>query len=364
MKYFILLCMIVTLSTIAEAAPVYRWRDPSAQPITTPIVISARGMDALHPTVVGLNEALIIDVANLSAFLKTVTSTDDIVLVMDGQRFDGIKAESVDTNSSQITFRLTLDDFSGINQKQWAEVLGRPNPWKRKAVSISIAQLGSGYPLSTVVSRVDRIDEHGVIRPAAHSAGYSMQIEVIHLDRFYIASAVVILFVIFFVNRTLNTTMLRGTSESGTGNEGAYSLSLTQMAFWFLLVVASSIYLYTITTLYVPISSSVLGIITISTASALAAAGIDLTKRSKAEKNNVPAPQRQTHSILGDITNDGSGGLSLQRLQVVVWTALFGFYYCYRVWATVSIPDIDSSMLILMGLTSAAYVGGKVPEKT
>ncbi|MBS1560204.1 MAG: hypothetical protein JSS89_01225 [Bacteroidetes bacterium] len=364
MNISILAFAIVILSTMANAQSVYRWRDPSAAPITTPIVISAHGMDSAHPTIVGLNEALIVDVANLSTFLKTVNSTDEIVLVMDGQRFDGIKAESVDTNSSCITFRLTLDDFSGINQKQWAEVLGRPNPWKLKPVSISIAKIGSGYPLSTVVSKVDRIDDHGVIRAASRANGYSMQIKVIHLDRFYIASAVVIFFIVFFVNRALNTTMLRGTSESDSGKEGAYSLSLTQMAFWFMLVVISSIYLYTITTLYVPISTSVLGIITISTASALAAAGIELTKRSTAAKNNTTVEQRPTHSILTDITNDGSGGLSLQRLQVVVWTVLFGFYYCYRVWATVSIPDIDNSMLILMGLTSAAYVGGKVPEKT
>jgi len=364
MRYAILLCAIVAIVSSASAEPGYRWRNPNAQPITTPIVISAHSLDSANPTIISLNEPLIVEVANLAAFLATVNSTDDIVLVMDGQRFDGIKAESVDTNSSRITFRLTLDEFSDINKKQWAEVLGRPNPWKLRPVSISIAMIGSGYPLSTVVSKVDRIDKNNVIVTASGNTGYGMEIQVIHTDRFYMASGFVLLFVFFFTNRALRTTMLRGVGESETSKVGAYSLSLTQMAFWFLLVVISSIYLYTITSLYVPLSTSVLGIITISTASTLAASGIDLTKKSTAEKNNVAVEKRKTSSLFADITDDGSGGLSLQRLQVVVWTALFGFYYCYRVWATVSIPEIDSSMLILMGLTSAAYVAGKVPEKT
>lgn len=362
---FILLLLTCCSATVSAHHEQYRWRDTSAAPLTAPMVVGARGLDPAHPTEIGLNDVLIVSVANLDVFMKSAVSMENVILVMDNQRFDGIKADNIDLNTNEITFRLSLDDFSGMNQKQWAEVLGKPNPWTTRAVSVSIAQASGGSPISTAVSKVDRVTDQNVIVPASLKDGFSMQIRIIHTNRFYAASVVVLAFVIFFTIKARSTTMLRAASpEDGTNSEGAYSLSLTQMAFWFMLVVISSIYLYTITSLYVPISMSVLGIITISTTSTLAASGIDLTKRKNAVRTGSTVPIRQTRSMWKDITNDGSGGLSLQRIQVVVWTILFGFYYCYRVWATVSIPDIDSSMLILMGLTSAAYVGGKIPEKT
>jgi hypothetical protein len=103
----------------------------------------------------------------------------------------------------------------------------------------------------------------------------------------------------------------------------------------------------------------VLGILGISTVTGITGMSID----SRSEKNNMgkgSQPYQPSKNLIRDITNDATGSPAVQRVMILVWTLLFGIYYLFDVYRSVSIPEIDESMLILMGLTSSAYLGGKV----
>lgn len=52
----------------------------------------------------------------------------------------------------------------------------------------------------------------------------------------------------------------------------------------------------------------------------------------------------------------------LHRIQLVLWTLALGAAFLFEVWRTMSIPEFSPSMLTLLGLSAAGYLGLKVPE--
>ena len=64
------------------------------------------------------------------------------------------------------------------------------------------------------------------------------------------------------------------------------------------------------------------------------------------------------HDLLSDIN-----GISFHRLQMFVWTLVLGILFVYSVWARLTMPDFDVTLLALQGLTSGTYLGFKLPEK-
>ena len=62
-----------------------------------------------------------------------------------------------------------------------------------------------------------------------------------------------------------------------------------------------------------------------------------------------------------DILRDGDG-ISFHRFQIVVWTLVFGAVFVRAVLKDLIMPEFDSTLLGLMGLSSGTYVGFKFPE--
>jgi uncharacterized membrane protein len=177
------------------------------------------------------------------------------------------------------------------------------------------------------------------------------------------------LWLVFYIYK--KTTLLRISmpkSASGKVNRDTpFSLATVQMFFWWIIVIASIVFLYIVTGVYMPIPSTVLGIIGVSTLTNLGAKTIDdNTKRTKVGDKGDDALKKyesiKSISFWKDLIQDGSETASLTRVQNVVWTLLFGLYYIIQVYKHVAMPDIDVSMLVMMGLASGAYVGAKITE--
>ena len=66
-------------------------------------------------------------------------------------------------------------------------------------------------------------------------------------------------------------------------------------------------------------------------------------------------------NFLRDIlTNrDGAG---LHRFQIVVWTVALGVAFAFEVWKNLAMPRFDGTLLGLLGIGSATYVGFKTVE--
>lgn len=69
----------------------------------------------------------------------------------------------------------------------------------------------------------------------------------------------------------------------------------------------------------------------------------------------------ETDGWLKDLTTDVDG-TALHRLQALVWTILIGSIFIYRVYQTGAMPHLNENLLLLMGISNAGYVGFKSNE--
>src|SRR5204862_8004858 len=98
------------------------------------------------------------------------------------------------------------------------------------------------------------------------------------------------------------------------GVRQAYSLARVQMAWWFFLLVVGYTFIWLVTGERDSIAPSLLGLVGISAATALAAVKM------------TPASLHPRHSegFFRDLIADDCGVVALDRFQVVVWTLVLG----------------------------------------
>lgn len=157
-----------------------------------------------------------------------------------------------------------------------------------------------------------------------------------------------------------NSALLRDLpkkSASGTltpAKERPFSLARVQMAFWFVLAVGAYTYIGLRTgDIFHIIPDSILALMGISAGTTVISAVVD-------SNSAVQEAEKASGNFLQDILND-SDGISFHRLQMLVWTIVFGFVFVQRVYTTWVMPDFDAQLLGLMGVSSGAYLGFKIP---
>jgi hypothetical protein len=69
----------------------------------------------------------------------------------------------------------------------------------------------------------------------------------------------------------------------------------------------------------------------------------------------------ETQDFFHDLVTDVDG-ITLHRLQALVWTVVFGAVFVWKVATSHSMPTFDDGMLALMGISGAGYVGFKYNE--
>jgi hypothetical protein len=62
-----------------------------------------------------------------------------------------------------------------------------------------------------------------------------------------------------------------------------------------------------------------------------------------------------------DVTTD-LNGTALHRLQALCWTLVLGVVFAIGVYENLSMAEFSGTLLALMGISSAGYVGFKYPE--
>jgi hypothetical protein len=172
------------------------------------------------------------------------------------------------------------------------------------------------------------------------------------------------------------------------GSSGYYSLGKSQMAFWGVIVFVCVVAVLMVTGTLERIPPQTLGLLGISGATGLGSLliGSDLKssptspKALRAEMNAL-AQKLETKTatpeetarfnflddlldrrhFFRDICDDGNG-TSFHRVQVVVWTLLLGVVFVRSVAAVMSMPEFPESLLLLMGISNATYLGFKFPE--
>lgn len=190
-----------------------------------------------------------------------------------------------------------------------------------------------------------------------------------------------------------------------------FSLARSQMAFWFLIVLLSFLYLFIktgSTDVITPQALMLMGLSALTAGggaivdsmrdtsedamndglkalglssyqdvlslqaeiAALTAQGDALTVSGKAKLNDLVLLLQtyknrtqpfETNGWFKDLTTDINGA-ALHRLQAVVWTLIVGAIFVYQVCRTGAMPNLNENLLLLMGISSAGYVGFKSNE--
>jgi len=156
-----------------------------------------------------------------------------------------------------------------------------------------------------------------------------------------------------FVYLCANTNLIRTNSP---GNNGAYSLSQTQLVFWTVLVIGGFIYSVMLTDLTTALNPSVLLLLGISIGTTGVANSINYYNKKKPS-----SPGKVHKNFLYDILSDGDS-ISVHRTQILLWNIVFGIYFVIFTVNNKTMPVFSNTLLVLSGVSSTFYLGSKVTE--
>jgi hypothetical protein len=369
-------------------------------------------------------------------------------LFFDGREVPGLEDTVYNSAHHALGFLLTRN---ASNKPVWTLLLGSPTA-AHTAVTVALG-----------VREKDRTTQPTI---EGNDTGATFQLEVFSWLWLWIAVAAVAVVLALVVGTAWRTTTLRDCLlPQLPASEQPYSLGRCQMAFWFVLIFASFIFLYVMLWDYNTVSPQALALMGISSATALAAVAVDILKDSPADMANralqalglnthadvlrvqqeidarkpqVPATQAKAQvartaaeqaqaasdaiavnpvasadqkataaktakdaagladaadravtqlqaeiqdreivirtyedksgpfrgeNFFKDITTDLNGP-TVHRLQVVFWTVALGGVFLVGVYRDLAMPpDFSTTLLALIGLSGAGYVGFKYPEK-
>jgi hypothetical protein len=135
-----------------------------------------------------------------------------------------------------------------------------------------------------------------------------------------------------------------------------YSLSRTQLAWWSIIILSSFIFLICVTGELYTITGSAVILLGISAATTAAGKIID----NSDQKTNLNR-DHPSEGFFIDLLSDSSG-VGIHRFQNLAFNIVIGLYFLYEVIVNLHMPEIDSSLLTLMGISSGTYALLKANE--
>jgi len=142
-----------------------------------------------------------------------------------------------------------------------------------------------------------------------------------------------------------------------------FSLVRSQLAFWTVIIVSSFLYVLFKTKFTIPELNNT-NLILLGMAVGTSAAGKIIDDSQKLNEDR--SQDHPSHSFFVDILSD-KNGVSIHRLQNVIWTLIVGMIYIQFVAKDGSLPDetvITTQLLTLMGISTTAFVGIKATENS
>lgn len=314
----------------------------------------------------GLGDELILKVEKTEYLVQQAEKTNKkITLYLNGMALKGVNPIAVDCAKGEIRFKLKRTEES---KEAWGKLLGKPKlfDWTRKVT------VGIGF--GQEIECPQNLDK---------------TLDLIIIKKGWAAFWGVFLLIVcrLFMKYAPKSAALRN-----YGPTSPYSLALVQMAFWTILILFSYIFLWLVIGEINSIPESILVLLGIAAGTSLGARVIDDNKLNsqlqalQKQLEGVPtepvddATKQQREQLIqqvnglkekssfvsvnfiDDILSDANG-LSIHRIQIVVWTITFGFIFVAKVWNDLAMPEFNATQLALIGISSGVYLGFKLPEQ-
>jgi len=302
-----------------------------------------------------------------------------LTLYFDGERIADLKSPPQQVEAGKellLNFALVRNAENDANRQAWDRLFKKKHEY-RMTIQPSLA-IGNDLPLVVQSSQP---------------------------FQFYVASDLAIWLTIgvgLVILLTSYWYLVRKTKMLCDADTNYYSLGKSQMAFWGLLVVLSFSGVWILTGTMERIPPQTLILLGISGATGLSAVVIGNSKNAEiqtqlielrqekqklqGQKANAPSafsqaskdrlaaikPEiaklskklevGQSKGFWRDICDNGNGA-SFHRLQVVIWTMVLGVVFVQTVAQVMSMPEFSETLLTLLGISNATYLGFKIPEK-
>ena len=343
------------------------------------------------PRVFYLTDYLTIHVCHLNEFLaEAERQQQDVTLYLDGVNTAN-KPVAVNREEETITF---VADRNDANKQFWRLWLYDPLQEPRQELRVSVGR-GGERPL-----------------PRVETANMKVLLDKVYIDWFTWLLVIIIAGVVIgvFVAGKY-TDMLRDGPSMGPIRQ-SFSLARTQMAWWFVLILLAYVFVWLITGDRDTIPASLLGLMGISAATAVAAVAMTTGTATRAEslRSSIEADiaaidasrerinaaiatatpalvklleQRRSEQDVArdaltiraasltavvpsrgwwrDLVSDDRGGVALDRVQILVWTLVLGLIFLSSVLLELTMPEFSGTLLALMGISSGTYLGFKLP---
>jgi len=251
-----------------------------------------------------------------------------IQLYFDGIEMSGIAPFEMDKSHDILCFILKRDFQS---MKQWKTVRRILLEKRDKKLAVSVGLKGEyAYP-STL----------------------HLPAELSRTGDYYLAFLSGTFLIIMFSFMVKRSNILRNKPRLPTDT---YSLSKTLIAFWVFIILFSILFLLATINSLPHITKSAIFLFVISVVTTLIAKTIDFFKQHKTNPASV-----SSIDFLRDIISD-TNGISLYRLQLVLFTILTGSYFIFIVVSEMLLPVFETSFLILYCISHGIYLSFKCFE--
>jgi hypothetical protein len=348
---YVLLLGSLILSSSAQTIP----PDVEPRPLGEPRVT------AISPRTNLLGGSITLTISNLQALLEKASDRQrQIVLFVNGNELSDATRIGLDEASGTISFQLRR---TAKNKDVWAPLLQYPLDPPVRPIKVSIGVQGD-LPL-----RLDAHIPEVFLRLASWNWWTMMWLGVFIVLR------------LIFTLLAAYSDILRIPLAEANGRR-PFSLSRTQAAFWLFLTSMSFAFIWVVTGDLATLNGSTLALLGISSGTYLASALLDPTKNATPSNPTNPSTStaikptdtrmdgliariqgiRFFGNFLVDILSDESG-ISVHRFQIFVWTIVLGIIFGVSVLNELAMPQFNETLLALMGISSATYVGAKLVQK-
>jgi hypothetical protein len=337
MKHFSVLLLWLVWMGLCTATQLRQESSAAAKQDSLPVLLSITSGNDTRPNAAALGELVVLRIGYLQSLLdRSAKERSPVALVINGLPLRGAAPSTVLPDRDEISFLL---QNSGPARPLWDKFLQTRGREHFFTQDVSVT---AGLENGSLSAGVD---------PSIPNFSFVL----IRQPIFYFCIALTMLLFVLFHIVAYKSDLLRDAGTSpGTGRK-PYSLSRTQMALWFFIVIVSFLLLWVETGRIDTMPFSVVIMLGISAVTALGAAMIDTNGRQGALPD-------VSDDFIFDILSDDHG-VCIHRFQMAGWTIVLAVVFIYTVFTELRMPEFDSSILLLMGISSGTYLGYKVPER-